>query len=620
MLTKLLLQQLATDSSYSRGESYYRNSSVRRIKRTDNTFTAKVQGSEMYEVSLTLTTSKPAFDCDCLYDYEGICKHCVALGLAVIDQFGPVVEFVASGGFTPEATDMDSNTLWGQTSTDQKLAFLRQLLDKQADLRAQLFQFAGLNVPVSPTVGAVEAKPVSGQKEADTANNFALIDSISTEIYEALSDLSFDEEALMEEDKYNYYSEELPDPDPIIEPVFSKYIERVSKAMREGRLTDAFTVFLGVYEGSQAATEAENDEMGVIDDYPTITWAIWNAMLGDTYTQLASRVLNPDQIRLALNLLAERAKFFSDAEEARANEDDDESEDDHETPVLYYNLREFQPLLLALVTDVPSAQVMQQAITQHHWQEFGTEYVQLRLAEVLQDPELWLKTADQFADYDQAIGLQLLQRQRQMGNIPMLIQTLHRLSAKFPKVFDDFILDCLDEKLLAPGPDLNLYLTALENRCRRLGQISDYLKLREFWSPTQRSQFIDSLKPTENFSWMANQLFFAQVLHTEGRAEELFNWLKTLRWEYTASLPDILALAAQSHPAECLSLTKKQTGDMLANGKRDRRAYGTIAGWLAALHKIPSLRSPVVLYVALLTGQYSTLRALKDELRMKGLL
>lgn len=263
---------------------------------------------------------------------------------------------------------------------------------------------------------------------------------------------------------------------------------------------------------------------------------------------------------------------------------------------------------------------MQQAIEQHSWQQFGTEYVQLRLAEVLNDPELWLKTADQFADHDQAIGLQLLQRQRQIGNLPILIQTLHRLNTKFPKVFDDFILNNLDEKLLAPGPDLNLYLNALENRCRRLGQISDYLKLREFWSPAQRSQFIDSLKPTGNFSWMANQLFFAQVLHTEGRAEDLFIWLKTLRWEHTASLPDILALAAQSHPGECLSLAKKETGGMLVNGKRDRRAYATIAGWLAELHKVPSLRSPVVLYVALLTGQHSTLRALKDEFRMKGLL
>ena len=165
-----------------------------------------------------------------------------------------------------------------------------------------------------------------------------------------------------------------------------------------------------------------------------------------------------------------------------------------------------------------------------------------------------------------------------------------------------------------------MYLTALENRCRRLGQLSDYLKLREFWSPTQRNQFVASLKPTGDYGWLSNPLFYAQVLHTEGQTDELFAFVKAIKWQYAAYLPGILGLSAQSHPAECLSLAKKQASDALENGKRDRTLYSSIAGWLAALHKIPSLRSPVVLYVALLTGQYSSFRALKDEFRMKGLL
>jgi hypothetical protein len=59
----------------------------------------------------------------------------------VIDEFGPVIELADT---TPAAQTpaIDLTLLWQQTSTDQKLDFLRQLLEKQPDIRAQLAQFA----------------------------------------------------------------------------------------------------------------------------------------------------------------------------------------------------------------------------------------------------------------------------------------------------------------------------------------------------------------------------------------------------------------------------------------------------------------------------------------------
>ncbi|MCY7350288.1 MAG: hypothetical protein LH606_06440, partial [Cytophagaceae bacterium] len=210
MLTKTLLQQLANASSYSRGESYFHNNAVRRIKRADNTFTGKVEGSELYEVSLTLNGLSPDFYCDCPYAFEGICKHCVAFGLAVIDQFGPIIKLIETMP-AAEVPTVDLNEVWQQTTNDQKLTFLRQLLDKQPDLRAQLVQFAGLNRSITQLTGAATA-----EKET--------IDAISTDVFEALSDLRFDDEGLeMDEDDYD--SEESPDPDPLIESVLSDYAD-----------------------------------------------------------------------------------------------------------------------------------------------------------------------------------------------------------------------------------------------------------------------------------------------------------------------------------------------------------------------------------------------------------
>lgn len=608
MLTKTLLQQLANASSYSRGEDYFYSGYVRRIKRAGNTFTGKVEGSELYEVSLTLGQSEgplrrtgtpsgaslsPNFDCDCPYDYDGICKHCVAFGLAVIDQFGPVIE--RADAVPPiEIPAVDLDQVWLQTTTDQKLTFLRQLLDKQPDLRAQLAQFTGLKESIPRIV--FFTPEITGP-----ANT---IEHISTMVFEALSDLRFDDDGLeMEPDDYD--SEESPDPDPLIEGVLSDYAGQVRKALREGRLTDVLTVCLGVYEGTQSAIEPEDDEYGVIDDYPTQTWAVWNRLLSDAYGQLANRVLHPDQIGQALGELAGRVRFFDEA--------------DNNPEELYYDLKAFEPLLLALVTDMPSARAVQQAIDQHNWQKLGTEYVQLRIADVLRDPTGWLQTADQFADRNPDIAGQLLQRRHQSGDLPVLLQTLHRLTNRFPNTFDAFILDHLSDAMLVPGPDLNLYLNALENRCRAAGHLDDYLKLREFWTPARRREFADSLTPTTAFGSVSNPLFHAQVLHTEGRTNDLLIWLKKLDWLFIRGIPDILAIAAQTHPNECMDMAMERTTDHLENGQRGRALYQAIAGWLAALNAVQSLKPQVSIFANHLYTTYSRLSALREELRGKGL-
>ncbi|QMW03220.1 SWIM zinc finger family protein [Spirosoma foliorum] len=589
MLSRAQLQQLANATSFSRGEDYFYNNAVRRIKRAGNTFTGKVEGSELYEVSLTLSHLNSEFDCSCPYYYEGICKHCVAFGLAVIDQFGPVVQLVDSPTI-PDQPLVSLEEVWHQTSTDQKINFLRQLLEKQPELQVQFAQFIGTEQPA--------LKPVFFTK-ADNEETTS-IDTISTEVFEALSELRFDDEGL-EMDEDDYYSEESPDPDPLIESILSEYAERVAKALREGRLTDTMTIYLGVYEGALAAYEPDDDNYGIIDDYPSQTWAVWQNLLAETYAQMAGRVLHPDQISQALNQLGERVRYFDELE----NNPDE----------IYYDIKAFEPLLLALVTDTPSARIVQQAITQYGWQSLGTEYVQLRIADVLHDQDLWLKTAETFADHDKAIGLQLLQRRQQSGNLPILLQTLHRLTKHFPGTFDAFILEHLTTTSLAPGPDLSLYLNALENRCRSIGHFDDYLTLREFWTDTQRRQFADSFLS----AYASHPLFLAQVLHAENRTNDLFDWLKSLNWLYIRQLPDVLKLVAQSHPSECMDLVMDRTKTSLESGQRGRDLYQRIASWLAALATFQSLKPQVAIFAQHLYNTYSRLSALREELRMNRL-
>jgi hypothetical protein len=591
MLTKSTLRQAANANSYSRGEAYFQHKAVRRITRTGNTFTGKVDGSHRYDVSLSLDGLLPEFWCSCLYELDGICKHSVAFGLAVIEEFGPGVTPVDAPVTAAGLPAIDANQLWQQTSTDQKLTFLRQLLDKQPDLREQLAQFANVKSPVSNIVFFTPEDNATSENDIDT---------ISTTVYELLSDLQFNDDG-MDVDQNDYYSEDGPDPDPLIESALEDYATQLAKALRAGRLTEAMPVLLGVYEGVQAATEPAADEYSLIGNYPEQTWAVWEELLVADLRQFARQVLHPDQIVLAISQLASRVRFFDET-------DDNPLE-------LYYDLKPFESLLLALVTDEPSARAVQSAIEKHNWQKRGTEYVRLRVADVLQDGDLWLKTADQFAERDQQIAEWLLLRRHQANDLPALLRDLHRLTKWFPGKLDAFVLKYLDETTLAPGPDLNLYLTALKNRCRQAGQLPDYLKLRAYWTDSQRRDFAASLVA----GYQDGGLFYAQVLHTEGRDADLLAWLQKMNWSQNRSLPDILVIAAQTYPDECLKLVISRVTTQMETASRDRTLYGTLAGWLAALHAVPSLKTRVIAATNQLVTTYPRLPALRDELRMKGL-
>jgi uncharacterized Zn finger protein len=83
------IRDICTDAVYERGENYYKEGRIRDCTRVGDTVTATVQGSKLYD--LTLSLSAPDFDpsCSCLYDGPGVCKHVVAILLSLSDEMPP---------------------------------------------------------------------------------------------------------------------------------------------------------------------------------------------------------------------------------------------------------------------------------------------------------------------------------------------------------------------------------------------------------------------------------------------------------------------------------------------------------------------------------------------------
>lgn len=88
------IKELATNSrTFSKGHDYYCDGMVKKLKYSeeDNEITARVSGSELYDVSVTLDDEGYVDDmfCDCLaFDqYPGACKHIIAMLLEAHDRF-----------------------------------------------------------------------------------------------------------------------------------------------------------------------------------------------------------------------------------------------------------------------------------------------------------------------------------------------------------------------------------------------------------------------------------------------------------------------------------------------------------------------------------------------------
>ncbi len=83
LITLAVLEDLAGTTTFRRGEEYFSVGAVGRLRATDDKVTAKVEGTETYQVELRDDDGDLAYGCTCPRAADGyFCKHCVAVGLA----------------------------------------------------------------------------------------------------------------------------------------------------------------------------------------------------------------------------------------------------------------------------------------------------------------------------------------------------------------------------------------------------------------------------------------------------------------------------------------------------------------------------------------------------------
>lgn len=87
LITPSSLESLAGSKSYARGEAYFAAGAVKRMRVEEDKVSATVDGTERYRVNLWDEDGGLGADCTCPHAGDGFfCKHCVAVGLAWLNE------------------------------------------------------------------------------------------------------------------------------------------------------------------------------------------------------------------------------------------------------------------------------------------------------------------------------------------------------------------------------------------------------------------------------------------------------------------------------------------------------------------------------------------------------
>ena len=585
------LEYMATPRSFERGQDYYEEGAVRQLTYDGEQFTARVHGSYHYRVTIGGSPDAPQLHCTCPYDYGGICKHLVAVGLAILEG-----EAETEATLYEEATAIEESTrssvpfseLFEQTTDPVKLRFLRQLLDGSAALRAQFAKYAE---PYSATLTT----------PSNSTSPTEILESTKEEIVLHLESLSFDEENLFDPDYHargGYYDEwddAHQGAQRIIREALGPYERRIRHHWQRGELLRGTAVLLGLYEGRSLATEPAHDPLDILyDSYADTVSEVLAEVMAELFTTFDSVVKSPAEAQASLDLLLERYRQYDvSVRELR-----------HSQTYVLYQLGDFQPWLIALTNDPDTARYLINQLQEHDLVDVDTAPVVLSIAEQLDNEALWWDTAEEFAPYDVAVTRRLLNRHRTEGHAEEFLRVARQAFAQFPDQVDEYLADHLSAD---EAPDLRrrVYLHLI----RRLHRLDHYQLIRPDLSPSEKDTLIRDIGQT------ADDSFYVQLLAQEERYADILQRVRA-RADVDYSLSQLIEPILSVYPDQCFKLLRRRC--QTAVQQRGRSVYRLIARWLQLMQQIPGYGPAARDLAHELYHHQPRLPALRDEMQQAG--
>ncbi len=151
-LTEAALREYATHKSFDRGLDYYQAGTVSGICQRGNCIHAEVSGSESepYYISLEFNEKGVILaDCTCPYDYDGWCKHSVAVGLTCLRRPESI----------PELPTLDQQL--NRLDYEEIQALVQELVETRPYLLSEIDRFVNSRMDIASSQTTTHYSPKS---------------------------------------------------------------------------------------------------------------------------------------------------------------------------------------------------------------------------------------------------------------------------------------------------------------------------------------------------------------------------------------------------------------------------------------------------------------------------
>lgn len=448
--------------------------------------------------------------------------------------------------------------------TDIKLNFLEQLLQKDSDLQKQFTQFI--------------------KKENFDEIAGVDIDDLTEKICGEIS--CIDTTDIVESSDYYYQHDEIY-PSDILEEILDPYFNDAAEYLRKGNVVDAFRVLLAIYELSIVSMPDIEDDYCIFDD--GLDNLVSDTSLGycDKFSEdIKAIVLSYDSKKVLIDLLMHRYFLFEES----------------------YHLSAFESILEVVINQKDIANYLLSLIQKYSLHTSDTSLMLLNIAEIINDNELFLKTANSFVTVKD-VALKLLEKYKDLNDeveFARVAKTL--LDAEGYHAYSGYIAENINkityEELYIKTLKIEVGKYSFEYKPRL-----DYYKLlRDYLSIDERLKFIENFRQED--------VLYINLLSIENRYEEILDFVQKLKYVY--KLKELVKPIITIYPDEVFDMIKKES-DKLVDA-RGRNSYKRACELLELMQKVKEKKDDLKAYINKLYNYQPRLPALRDELGKAGLI
>jgi hypothetical protein len=592
-LTKNWLITNANNTSYSRGRSYI--GSVRKLKKEGDTYTAKVDGSETYKVEITELKDSIATDCTCPYNFDGVCKHIVAVGLNILSgNFKEVETAEIIEGHIPSLQNEEPIDLvsfyqkeFKKAKKDKQEAFLKLIFTRDTVLCRQFLTY--IRPPAPPLSISTDITELSNEIAArlmDIDTDEFLSDENEDHYGRGRGRYDYDDY----DDESEAYDTEALDKEVLrlLEP----YSEKALQFLEKGQFLDSFRVLLAIYEALFIVEDPELDEYTDYS-YGGEIETFFEKATGEWIEKTIFKTIKKSDYGNILALILDRWQHFKRFH--------------GKTEVAPYELLNDE-LFFFIIQKAEAEQIFLDLMTANNLHTSSHYYLTKKLCLALKQSDFLLEQLANYGLDNVELAKELMQQYIDKDNRNVFVSVAQKACEKFNWQVNEFVA----EKIL-PTDNLGFFRKIVSEVASSRKRLDLYHRWREQVTPMEGEAYISGLKNT-------NQHFYISILADAKRFSDVLIFAEqNVEKLHTDIFSTAARLVLNIYPNEIFPLYCERIILYMGKGAATSRSqYQNAVAILKPVKDIKGKEAEIKVFSSELRKIYNRLPAFLDELKKGG--